>query len=57
MAFMATTNIISLLLLGGIVNKVLKDFNTQQKSGIDPNLTLASLELKTLNVGIKIHKP
>ncbi|MDA6452479.1 alanine:cation symporter family protein, partial [Escherichia coli] len=27
MAFMATTNIISLLLLGGIVNKVLKDFN------------------------------
>ncbi len=57
MAFMATTNIISLLLLGGIVNKVLKDFNTQQKSGIDPNLMLVNLELKTLNVGIKIHKP
>ncbi|HED0576490.1 TPA: sodium:alanine symporter family protein [Campylobacter jejuni] len=46
MAFMATTNIISLLLLGGIVNKVLKDFNTQQKSGIDPKFNASKLGLK-----------
>ncbi|EAK8298383.1 alanine/glycine:cation symporter family protein [Campylobacter jejuni] len=46
MAFMATTNIISLLLLGGIVNKVLKDFNTQQKSGIDPKFNASKLGIK-----------
>lgn len=46
MAFMATTNIISLLLLGGIVNKVLKDFYTQQKSGIDPKFNASKLGIK-----------
>lgn len=46
MAFMATTNIISLLLLGGIVNKVLKDFYTQQKSGTDPKFNASKLGIK-----------
>ncbi|MFQ6342024.1 alanine/glycine:cation symporter family protein [Campylobacter sp. VTCC 70190] len=46
MAFMATTNIISLLLLGGIVNKVLKDFNAQQKAGINPKFNASKLGIK-----------
>ncbi|MDX2323365.1 alanine:cation symporter family protein [Campylobacter hepaticus] len=46
MAFMAITNIISLLLLGGIVNKVLKDFNDQQKKGLDPQFSASKLGIK-----------
>ncbi|MBZ7954803.1 sodium:alanine symporter family protein [Campylobacter molothri] len=46
MAFMATTNIISLLLLGGIVNKTLKDFNIQQKTKKDPHFSASKLNIK-----------
>ncbi|EOD7267691.1 alanine:cation symporter family protein, partial [Campylobacter coli] len=46
MAFMAVTNIVSLLLLGGIVNKVLKDFNTQQDSKINPKFSASKLGIK-----------
>ncbi|MBM0637013.1 sodium:alanine symporter family protein [Campylobacter sp. VicNov18] len=46
MAFMAITNIVSLLLLGGIVNKVLKDFNIQQKAGLDPKFNASKLGIK-----------
>ncbi|WP_276883697.1 alanine/glycine:cation symporter family protein [Campylobacter cuniculorum] len=46
MAFMATTNIISLLLLGKIVLKVLDDFNIQVKSGINPQFSATKLGIK-----------
>lgn len=46
MAFMATTNIISLLLLGKIVSKVLEDFEKQRKDGLDPKFCAKKLGIK-----------
>ncbi|MDL0109981.1 alanine:cation symporter family protein [Campylobacter felis] len=46
MAFMATTNIISLLLLGGIVSKVLNDYTTQKRAGLDPSFSASKLGIK-----------
>ncbi len=46
MAFMATINIISLLLLGKIVLKVLDDFNKQTKSGLNPQFSASKLGIK-----------
>lgn len=46
MAFMATTNIISLLLLGKIVSKVLEDFEKQRKDGLDPKFSAKKLGIK-----------
>ncbi|QWU79984.1 sodium:alanine symporter family protein [Campylobacter novaezeelandiae] len=46
MAFMATTNIISLLLLGSIVSKVLNDYNLQKKQGKDPQFSASKLGIK-----------
>ncbi|NDJ26913.1 amino acid carrier protein [Campylobacter sp. MIT 12-8780] len=46
MAFMATTNIISILLLGGIVKKVMQDFSAQKAMGIDPKFSATKLGIK-----------
>lgn len=46
MAFMATTNIISLLLLGKIVHKVMVDFDTQKKAKKDPIFKPETLGIK-----------
>ena len=46
MAFMATTNIIALLLLGKIVLKVLDDFNNQRKAGLNPKFSASKLGIK-----------
>lgn len=46
MAFMATTNIISILLLSGIVKKVLDDYLEQKKQGIDPHFSATKLGIK-----------
>ncbi len=46
MAFMATTNIISILLLGGIVKKVLDDFVEQKRKGLDPHFSAKKLGIK-----------
>ncbi|MCR6594035.1 alanine/glycine:cation symporter family protein [Campylobacter insulaenigrae] len=46
MAFMATINIVSILLLGKIVKKVLEDFSTQKKQGKDPVFSASKLGIK-----------
>ena len=46
MAFMATTNIISILLLSKIVSKVLDDFNEQKSKGLDPKFKASKLGIK-----------
>ncbi len=46
MAFMATTNIIALLLLGEIVRKVLDDFNEQKRANKDPEFSAKKLGIK-----------
>ncbi|EAK0822781.1 alanine:cation symporter family protein [Campylobacter lari] len=48
MAFMATINIISILLLGGIVKKVLKDFSEQKRQGRDPVFSASKLGIKNV---------
>ncbi|WP_291951727.1 alanine/glycine:cation symporter family protein [Campylobacter sp.] len=46
MALMATINIVSILLLGKIVKKVLKDFSEQKKQGKDPVFNASKLGIK-----------
>lgn len=46
MAFMATINIVSILLLGKIVKKVLDDFSEQKKQGRDPVFSASKLGIK-----------
>ena len=46
MAFMATINIVSILLLSAIVKKVLDDFNEQKSLGKDPVFSAKKLNIK-----------
>jgi len=46
MAFMAVTNIVSLFLLGGIVKKVMQDYEKQKKAELDPKFSAKKLGIK-----------